>query len=128
MLSFSQLLSEGARMRIVLSLILVLLSPLAAPSAEATASPIGKKVDSFRLRDYRGAERSLEEFAHQELIVLAFTGTECPIAKLYAPRLAELAKEFGPKSVAFIGIDANQQDSISAIGQYAKTYGLSLPI
>src|SRR5438132_3412037 len=128
MRSWDNVHSEGLRMRAVLSLALVLSSSLAMARAEATTSPVGKKVETFTLRDYRGAERSLQDFANHELMVLAFTGTECPVAKLYAPRLAELAKEYGPKGVAFIGINANQQDSISAIGQYAKTYGLSLPI
>jgi peroxiredoxin len=107
---------------------LIVLSPLAAPTAQETASPIGKKVENFSLRDYRGVERSLQEFANHELVVLAFTGTECPVAKLYGPRLAELAKEFESKGVAFIAINSNQQDSISAIGQFAKSYDLSLPI
>jgi peroxiredoxin len=115
-------------MKAVLSLALVLSGLLAMAAAEETASPVGKKVDNFQLRDYRGAERSLQDFADQELVVLVFTGTECPVAKLYAPRLGALAQEFGPKGVAFIGVNAKQQDSITAIGQYAKTHGIAFPI
>jgi peroxiredoxin len=115
-------------MKAVWSLVLVLVPAVALGGQADKGSPLGKKVENFKLRDYRGAERSLSEFADQKLIVLAFTGTECPIAKLYAPRLAELAKEFGPKGVAFIGVNANQQDSITAIGQYAKSSGVAFPI
>jgi peroxiredoxin len=114
-------------MRTVFSGVLLLAS-LALAQAEEPPSPIGKKVEDFTLRDFRGAERSLHDFADCKLVVLAFTGTECPIAKLYATRLAELAKDFGPKGVAFVGINANQQDSITAIGEYAKTHGISFPI
>src|SRR5438874_11931319 len=101
-------------MRAVLSFALIL-SSLAMAQAETTLSPVGKKVDPFTLRDYRGAERSLQEFADHPFVVLAFTGTECPVAKLYALRLAELSKEYGPKGVTFLGISANQQDSITAL-------------
>jgi peroxiredoxin len=97
-------------------------------AGEDKPSPIGKKVADFTLRDYRGAERSLGEFAKNKLLVLAFVGSECPLAKLYGPRLAALAKEFESKGVAFIGVNANQQDSISAIARYAKESGISFPI
>jgi peroxiredoxin len=114
-------------MKAASSLVLVL-ACVAMARTEETVSPLGKKVDNFKLRDYRGAERSLRDFAEHKLVVLAFTGTECPVAKLYAARLADVAKEFGSKGVAFVGMNANQQDSITAIGQYAKTYGISFPI
>ena len=48
--------------------------------------------------------------------MVAFLGTECPLAKNYAPRLKELAAEFEKDGVAFVGIDANVQDSLSEIG------------
>ena len=32
---------------------------------------------------------------------LVFFGTECPLAKLYAPRLAELAAKYEPRGVGF---------------------------
>lgn len=115
-------------MKAVLSVIVALSPVLVLAHAEETPSPVGRKVENFRLRDYRGAERSLHEFAAHDLVVLAFMGTECPVAKLYGPRLAALAKEFESRGVAFIGINANQQDSISTIAQYAKTHGLSFPI
>src|SRR5262249_4687977 len=82
----------------------------------------------FKLRDYRGAERSLADFADKKLVVVTFIGSECPVAKLYGPRLAALAKEFEPKGVAFIGINANQQDSVTAINHFARLHDISFPI
>src|SRR5687767_11831149 len=43
--------------------------------------------------------------------VVCFLGSECPLARLYAPRLAELAAQFAPHGVRFVGIDSNCQDS-----------------
>src|SRR5262245_44588233 len=94
--------NEGLRMKAVLSLVLALVPTLSG--AEKQPSPIGKTIAPFTLRDFRGAERSWKEFAANKLIVVAFTGTECPLAKLYGPRLAELARDYEPKGVAFIGI------------------------
>jgi peroxiredoxin len=114
-------------MKTVLSLVLFLVPAFAAAGADK-AAPTSRRIDDFQLRDYRGAERSLHEFADRKLVVVAFVGCECPISRLYGPRLAKLAKEFEPKGVAFLGINANQQDSITAIGHYAKESGLTFPV
>lgn len=52
-------------------------------AAEAS-TPIGKKIDNFSLPDYRGKVHALDDYKDQ-LVVVAFIGTECPLAKTYAP-------------------------------------------
>jgi peroxiredoxin len=115
-------------MKAMWCVVLLLVPALALAGNQEKSSPIGKKIDNFKLRDYRGAERALEDFSDRKLVVVAFLGTECPLAKLYGPRLADLAKEFEPKGVALLGIVSNQQDSISAIAAYAKGAKLDIPI
>ncbi len=97
-------------------------------SENKPATGIGAKVSTFKLRDYRGAERSLDEFASNKAVVLAFVSCDCPIAKQYGPRLASLAKEFESKGVAFIGIDPNQQDGPTDIARYAQQAGVNFPV
>jgi peroxiredoxin len=82
----------------------------------------------FRLQDYRGAWHSLADARDRKVVVLAFLGTECPLADAYAPRLAELARDFGKRGVAFFGVDANQQDGPVAIGRFAERHGLPFPV
>jgi peroxiredoxin/mono/diheme cytochrome c family protein len=89
---------------------------------------IDTKVALFKLRDYRGAESSLDQFAAKKVVVLAFIGCDCPVAKLYGPRLARLAKNYDAKGVQFLGIDANLQDGVSQIARFAKDAGLEFPI
>src|SRR5689334_11513724 len=72
-----------------------------------TSSAVGQKVDNFTLNDFRGKSHSLAELAERDVVVLAFIGCECPLAKLYGPRLAELANEFEGRGVAFLAIDSN---------------------
>jgi peroxiredoxin len=101
----------------------------AAPpmKAESTA-PLGRQMANFTLRDYRGRERSLDELAEARLVVVAFLGTECPLAKLYGPRLAKLQAEFGDRSVAFLGIDSNRQDGVTEMADYARLHGIEFPL
>jgi peroxiredoxin/mono/diheme cytochrome c family protein len=87
-----------------------------------------KPAVDFRLQDFRGAWHTLDEARDRKVVVLAFLGTECPLAEIYAPRLAGLAHDFGKRGVAFFGIDANQQDGPVAIGRFAEKHGLPFPV
>jgi thiol-disulfide isomerase/thioredoxin len=93
----------------------------------ADPSPVGRKIDAFKLQDFRGAAVDLAEWKDRELIVVAFLGTECPLAKLYGPRLAELATQYGPKSVGFVALDANEQDTLAKMAQYARVAKMEFP-
>lgn len=96
----------------------------AAPHSEL----VGRKIENFTLEDYRGRPRSLSDWSDAKLIVVAFLGTECPLATLYAPRLSELATRYADRGVTLIGIDSNQQDSITEVAAYAQRYGVNFPI
>jgi peroxiredoxin/mono/diheme cytochrome c family protein len=101
---------------------------VAAAFAAESSSPIGREIDGFALQDYRGKTWHLSDFAERKLVVLAFLGVECPLAKLYGPRLAKLAAEFESKGVTFIGIDSNSQDSITELAAYARTHQIAFPL
>src|SRR5581483_10088365 len=92
------------------------------------AHRIGKPVNDFSLKSYLGRNYALRDFADRKVVVVAFLGTECPLAKLYGPRLAELAAKYGQKGVAFVGIDSNTQDSLSEMAAYARTSGIEFPL
>ena len=83
---------------------LLLVAPCAPPWRAATwakedaPSPIGKKVDEFSLQDFRGKAHSLADLKDAKLVVVAFLGVECPLSKLYGPRLAELAASTSPRA------------------------------
>ncbi len=91
-------------------------------------SPLGRKIDNFAARDFRGKPTALADFADSKLVVVAFLGTECPQAKLYAPRLAALAAEFKDRGVAFVAINSNQQDSITELAHYVAEFKLDFPV
>ena len=97
----------------ILSLTTIAALAFGMSAAAAEPARVGQKIENFSLNDVRGASRSLNDFANSKLVVVAFLGTECPLAKLYGPRLAELAKEFAGRGVTLaidkvdeLGIDA----------------------
>lgn len=111
---------------IAMSLLALLCSSALAKDSEFVV------VDAFRLDDVRespsDSEASVVEVTagKHELTVVCFLGTECPLAKLYATRLRELAGEF--TEVQFIGVNSNVQDSVGEVAEYAKRHQLSFPM
>lgn len=98
-----------------------------ASAADAT-SLIGKQVGEFSAKDYRGRSHSLSEYSESRVVVLAFLGTECPLAKLYGPRLASIAKKYADKGVTILGVNSNRHDSITEISAYARIHEIDFPI
>lgn len=104
---------------------------LAAPyghSETAKSSRLGQKIANFRLTDAQGHPQSLEDFADQKVLVVAFLGTECPLANIYAPRLSALAETWKGAGVAVIGINSNQQDSAAEVAAHAEELDLQFPV
>lgn len=94
----------------------------------AAADSVGRRIDDFTLRDFRGHEFTLTRDGGTSLTVVAFLGTECPLAKLYAPRLQQIADDYADRSVVVVGINSNVQDSVTELGAYARHHEISFPM
>ena len=99
-----------------------------AQAASPPPSALGMKVQGFTLADAYGKKHSLADYANQKLVVLVFLGTECPRARLYAPRLAELAAKYQASGVALLGVSSNAQDNITELKNFARVHGIEFPI
>jgi peroxiredoxin len=81
-----------------------------------------------RTIDAQPVELAPVPLSSKQLTVICFLGTDCPMARVYAPRLSAMARELGPRGVRFIAIDSNQQDSEQELRAYAAEYGLDIPL
>jgi len=90
-------------------------------------SRVGQTVAGFELKNVQGISRSLTDFEESKFVVLVFLGTECPLAKLYTPRLKTLASDFKAKGVQFIGINSNRQDSLTELENYVHLHDFNFP-
>jgi len=95
---------------------------IAAPPAEA---PV---IDDFALPDAAGVTRRLGDWRDRQLVVVVFLSADCPLTKLYAPRLLELEREFGARGVAFAGIFPNGCDAPTAIARFGREQHLDFPL
>ncbi len=98
------------------------------PAVGKSLPAIGKTVANFTLKDFHGQPHALNDVGKDKIVVLAFVGVECPLAKMYSSRLTELAKQYEPKGVVFWGLDANRQDAVTEIASFARVHEIGFPI
>ena len=93
--------------------------------AVTVSTSIGQEF-SFSLPDLDGKTIKLEKDSadskSEQLTLVCFLGTECPLARLYASRLNRFSQEF--PQVRFIGIFSNHQDSVKDVAAYQTKYKL----
>jgi peroxiredoxin/mono/diheme cytochrome c family protein len=105
-----------------LSILITVMLALAPRAFSSESDPVG-----FKLQDFRGGWHDLENVRESKLVVVAFLRTECPLASLYGPRLAELARAYEKNGVAFFGVDPSPDDAPSALARFAKEQDLPFP-
>jgi peroxiredoxin len=110
---------------LVVALVIAAL-PLSA-FADKSDSLVGRKIDNFTLKDFRGKEHSLSDYKDNKLVVAYFFGTECPLAKLYSARLQKMSQEYADKGVAIIAINSNVQDNISEMESHVVRHKVEFP-
>lgn len=103
------------------------LATASGPTAFAATGTEGLPL-GFELPDHLGKVHSLAEFDNRELLVVAFLGVDCPLAKLYAVRLESIAQQYADRGVGIVAIDSNQQDSLAEITAYVHRHELSYPV
>lgn len=116
---------NGMTRHLVVALVALSLTCVAAPCKGAT--PDDKRAPDIELVDYRGKTWTLDEFAEQKILVIAFLGTECPLARLYSLTIQDLSRTYASRGVAFLAIDSNLQDSLEKMAAFARRQDFELP-
>src|SRR5688500_18030066 len=76
-----------------------------APKA-APASDVGRLVDDLAFTDVSGKAHRLSGYRDGKALVICFTSATCPVAKKYAPRLAELEAKYRGQKIAFVRVNS----------------------
>jgi peroxiredoxin len=121
-----------------IALVLIAAYGISGSAANATDNgQPGSKVATFELPavdvhpDNTPSERRLVAIGaapDATFTVVCFLGVECPLARLYGPRLNAMADEFADRGVRFIGINSNRQDSLEDVRSYVSDHQIAFPI
>lgn len=116
------------RILLLAGLLALGISPAVADEVKQDKELIGRQAPAFTLRDQYGKPHALADYADRKLVVLAFLGNECPLVKLYAGRLEQIAQEYGPRGVAVLGVNANRQDALTEMTAFSQQHKLTYPL
>jgi peroxiredoxin len=115
-------------MRLSFFLLLLASSSMAAGQADLSPPAIGAKVADVAMRDVDGRQRTLAEYKDKKAVVVVFVGTECPLANLYFPTLAQMQRTYSDRSVQILAINSNDQDSFADVVAHARERKLPFPV
>jgi peroxiredoxin len=81
---------------------------MATPSKDQCRLRVGDAAPDFKLPAVDGQEYSLASFKDKKVLAVFFTCNHCPYVQGWDGRIIQLQKDFAPKSVQFVGINANE--------------------
>src|SRR3974390_2990253 len=101
-------------------------------AVNSTMLPLGTKAPDFRLPDTTGKSISLKDLQGAPALVVVFMCNHCPYVKHIRSGLAQLARDYLPRSVAVVGISSNDvtnypADSPPKMAEEAKAAGYLFP-
>ena len=77
---------------------------------------------------YVGTAFDPQTLAAHKATVLVFLSTQCPVSKVYAPRLNALARLYAKRGVQMVGVFSNMQEGQAEVAAYAKSRSLAFPV
>lgn len=112
----------------IMATLLAATTVVAEPAGKQATSPVGRTIDGFTLDNCYGKPVSLDDFATARATAIVFLGTECPLAKLYGPRLSAIQQRYADQGVQILGINSNKQDSLTEVAAYVHRYEINFPM
>jgi thiol-disulfide isomerase/thioredoxin/mono/diheme cytochrome c family protein len=86
---------------------------------------VGRLVPDLAFTDIAGKPGKLSDYQSSKALVIALTGTSCPVSKRFAPALARLEQEFAKQGVKFLFVNPTASDQPDAIRADVKAHGFT---
>lgn len=98
----------------------------------STMLPLGTSAPDFQLPDPTGKHFSLAGFKDKSALVVMFICNHCPYVKHIRAGLAQIARDYDPRGVGFVGINSNDaqnypDDSPAKMAEEVKSVGYTFP-
>ncbi len=77
----------------------------------STMLELGTPAPSFRLPDFDGRLHALEDFAASPALLVVFMCEHCPFVRHVRGGIAALAREYAPRGLAVVAINANDLEA-----------------
>ena len=88
---------------------------------------VGRQIPDLSFTDINGTEYKLSDFAKQQAVVFAMTGTGCPLCLKYSPSLSAIEKKYRDRGVTFLFMNPNESERGERLQDAVKTHGFQGP-
>lgn len=98
----------------------------------STMLQLGAEAPPFSLPDSNGKTVRLEDFREATGLLVVFSCNHCPYVKHIQHELVAIGREYGPKGIAMVAINANNvdaypEDSVERMREVAALSGYTFP-
>jgi peroxiredoxin len=99
---------------------------------ESRMLELGTPAPDFSLPDPDGSMHSLQDFAPQSALLVAFLCNHCPYVKHILAGFADFARQYGPKGLAIVAVNPNDatsypDDAPPAMAEVARRFQFTFP-
>jgi peroxiredoxin len=88
---------------------------------------LGSPVSDFQVRDLDGKPVAFSSLKGP-VTVVTFIATQCPVSNSYNQRMTDLYKNYTPKNVKFIFVNANRSEPASEVRDHARRVGFPFAV
>ena len=88
---------------------------------------VGSQVSDFQVRDLDGKAISFSSLKGP-ITVVTFIATQCPVSNSYNQRMIDLYKDYAPKNIKFIFVNANRSEPPSEVRDHARRVGFPFAV
>jgi peroxiredoxin len=111
----------------VVGVAMLLMAGAGRANEAPVTSKVGKQVADFSLKDTSGKPWSLYGLKNGKAVVVVFLSFDCPVSISYSPRLADLARQYGERGVAFVGVCPCDEEA-EQVARHARDFKLPFPV
>jgi peroxiredoxin len=106
------------------ALILIIGAGLLLPAQQFT---IGSTVTDFQLKQLDGTPASFSKLKGNVTVVI-FISVQCPVSNSYNQRMSALYRDYSPKGVKFIFVNANRTELAAAVEEHARQHNFEFAV
>jgi peroxiredoxin len=88
---------------------------------------VGSKVNDFSIRDLKGSPVQLSSL-RGDVTVITFIATQCPVSNAYNDRMNAVYRDYAPKGVKFVFINANHTEPAAEVERHARAHAFAFPV
>jgi peroxiredoxin/mono/diheme cytochrome c family protein len=88
---------------------------------------LGKQIEALSFQDAAGKPFALPDLKGKKAVVVVFLSFECPVSTGHAETLAELARTYQARGVAFVGVHG-AEEAAAQIEKLAREYRIPFPV